>query len=76
VAQANFKNTLQIMRDLGFMIPDLFNLWLPWLELKEVARLRGGIVPRPSHLIASRDVGVAVASVFSLWLVCAFMIKQ
>ena len=61
---------------MGFMIPDLMHLWFPWLELREVARMRGGIVPRPSHLIATRDVIVAVSSVFGLWLFCALMIKQ
>ena len=64
------------MRDLGFMLPDLIHIWLPWLELREVARLRGGIVPRPSHLIATKDVAVAVSSVFALWLLCAVIIKQ
>lgn len=66
----------QVMRDLGFMIPDILHLYFPWQELKDLAKKRGGSVPRPSHLIATRDVAVAVSSVFTLWLFCALVVKD
>lgn len=60
----------QIMRDLGFMVPDLVHLVLPWYDLKELARRRN--LP-PSHLIKTNDFIVAVATVFTLWLVSALI---
>ncbi len=60
----------QVMRDLGFMVPDLLHLVIPWFELKEMATRRG--VP-PSHLIKDRDFALATAAVFALWLVCALI---
>jgi hypothetical protein len=41
----------QVMRDLGFMLPDILHLVIPWYELKEMAVRRG--VP-PSHLIKDK----------------------
>ena len=67
---------LQVMRDLGFMLPDLMNVWFSWLELREVARMRGGIVPRPSHLVATRDVIIAVFSVFALWIFSTTILRN
>jgi hypothetical protein len=63
------------MRDLGFMVPDVLHIVFPWFELREVARLRGGLVPRPSHLIKTADAVAASSSVFALWILC-MLIKQ
>ena len=60
----------QVMRDLGFMVPDVLHLLIPWFELKDMARRRG--VP-PSHLITNREFIIAVSSVFALWIVCVFI---
>ena len=60
----------QVLRDLGFMLPDLLHVWLPWLELKEVARRRR--VP-PSHLVKNVDFVVGAVSVLVLWVVCIFI---
>jgi len=60
----------QVMRDLGFMLPDVLHLLIPWFELKEMSRRRG--VP-PSHLIANREFVAAVGSVFTLWVVCVLI---
>lgn len=60
----------QVMRDLGFMLPDILHLLIPWFELKDMAKRRG--VP-PSHLISNREFIVAVGSVFALWIVCVLI---
>ena len=58
----------QILRDLGFMVPDLLHIWLSWLEMKEAGKKRG--CP-PSHLLKKNEVIVAFTSVMFLWLVIA-----
>lgn len=57
----------QILRDLGFMIPDLLHMWIPWLELRDMARRRR--VP-PSHLIKTEDFICASAFVALAWIIC------
>ena len=57
----------QVLRDLGFMLPDVLHLLLPWQELQIVGRRRG--VP-PSHLIPSYDFTLCAVAVFTLWLFC------
>ena len=64
------------MRDICFMIPDLMHFCFPFLQLRKVARMRGGIIPRPTPLIATCDLIVAGCSVFGLWLFCALVVKQ
>ena len=63
----------QVMRDLGFMIPDILHIILPWFELKQMAKERRGIKFPPSHLIATKDFVVATVTVLSLWLTCALI---
>ena len=63
----------QVMRDIGFMLPDILHIYLPWLELKQMAKERRGIKFPPSHLIATSDFTVATISVSCLWLICAFI---
>lgn len=60
----------QILRDLGFMVPDVLHILLPWAELRELAAKRR--VP-PSHLIADRDFAAAAVSVALLWILCALI---
>ena len=60
----------QVMRDMGFMIPDVLHLILPWQELQIVGRRRG--VP-PSHLISSQDFALCSGTVLILWLLCALL---
>jgi hypothetical protein len=50
---------------LGFMVPDLLHVFIPWQELKEMAWRRG--VP-PSHLIKNEDFVAAVVMVALMWL--------
>ena len=63
----------QVMRDIGFMLPDILHIILPWGELKQMAKERRGIRFPPSHLIATKDFIIATAIVFSLWIVCALI---
>lgn len=60
----------QVLRDLGFMLPDLLHVWLSWKELEDVGKRRG--VP-PSHLFKNQDVVLATASVSILWLLCVLI---
>ena len=60
----------QVLRDLGFMVPDILHIWLSWLEMKEVGKKRG--CP-PSHLLKNNEVIVAFTSVMFLWLVVALV---
>ena len=55
---------------MGFMVPDVLHLLIPWFEPKDMARRRG--VP-PSHLITNREFIAAVSSVFVLWIVCVLI---
>ncbi|TRY68245.1 hypothetical protein TCAL_05104 [Tigriopus californicus] len=57
----------QILRDLGFMIPDLLHMWIPWLELRDMAQRRR--VP-PSHLIKTEDFIGATVFVALAWMIC------
>ena len=63
----------QVMRDVGFMLPDILHIILPWFELKQMAKERRGIKFPPSHLIATNDFIIATASVLSLWITCALI---
>ena len=63
----------QVMRDLGFMLPDILHVILPWNELKQMAKERRGHKFPPSHLIATKDFSIATGAVLFLWLVCAFI---
>ena len=63
----------QVMRDVGFMIPDILHIILPWFELKQMAKERRGVKSPPSHLIATKDFVVATLAVLILWLICAFI---
>ena len=63
----------QVMRDIGFMFPDILHILLPWFELKQMAKERRGIKFPPSHLISTNDFIIATVSVLSLWLICAFI---
>ena len=58
----------QVLRDLGFMVPDILHLLLPWQELKIIGRRRGGVPP--SHLISSKDFTTCAISVAVLWIIC------
>ena len=63
----------QVMRDIGFMLPDILHIILPWLELKQMARERRGAKFPPSHLIANRDFIFASGTVLCLWIMCALI---
>jgi len=56
----------QILRDLGFMIPDILHIFLSWMELKDLAKRRG--CP-PSHLWRDKEVIAAASMVGILWLI-------
>ena len=62
-----------MMRDIGFMVPDVMHILLPWSELKQMAKERRGIKFPPSHLIATKDFIIATGAVLSLWVVCALI---
>ena len=55
----------QVLRDIAFLIPDLFHLILPYLELKKTSG-------RQADIKAS-DIAFATASVLALWIVSAFI---
>lgn len=61
------------MRDVGFMLPDILHIILPWFELKKMAKERRGAKFPPSHLIATNDFMFATISVLSLWIICALI---
>ena len=63
----------QVMRDIGFMVPDILHIILPWIELKQMAKERRGIKFPPSHLIATKDFIISTGIVLTLWLVCALI---
>jgi len=50
---------------LGFLAGDLAHLLLPWLELKEMAKMRG--IP-PSHTIKDKNAAIAAIGVLFLWM--------
>ncbi len=60
----------QVLRDLGFMIPDVLHVVLSWHELKDLAARRR--LP-PSHLIRTEDFVTASISVGFMWLVCVLI---
>lgn len=62
----------QVLRDLGFMAGDALHLWLPWQELRTLARQRG-LRGRPSHLVPDGDAAAAAAAVAGLWVVSALL---
>ncbi|XP_071747146.1 uncharacterized protein [Lepeophtheirus salmonis] len=56
----------QILRDIGFMIPDLLHVYLPWTELKKFARIHRKVPP--SHLITNTDATFSLCGIAALWL--------
>merc|ERR1719154_560856 len=54
----------QILRDVGFMLPDLLNIYLPIQELKEFARRRGS---PPSYLITNNLALSTLGTAASIW---------
>lgn len=63
----------QVLRDLGFMVPDILHIWLSWMELKDMAKKWG--CP-PSHLLRDKEVTTAFAGVACLWLVATFALPS
>ena len=61
----------QVMRDIGFMAPDILHLLLPWQELKIIGRRRR--VP-PCHLISSQDFAICALLVVALWIFCSLIL--
>jgi len=55
----------QILRDLGFMVPDLLNIYLPVQELKEVAGHRR---INPAYLVSNHLVVTLLAYIVGFWL--------
>ena len=60
----------QILRDLGFMIPDLLHIYLPFKELQKYASKRR---INPLYLISNKMVFLTVSSSFSIWLLSAIL---
>ncbi|XP_023220190.1 uncharacterized protein LOC111622105 [Centruroides sculpturatus] len=57
----------QILRDVGFMIPDLLHVALPLAELIKYAK---NIGMHPAHLISNTDFIGSLLFIFSFWLIC------
>lgn len=55
----------QVLRDLGFMLPDLLHIILPIKELQEVGRMKH---IHPAYLIPNSVVIYALAYIFGFWL--------
>ena len=61
----------QILRDIGFMIPDLLNIYLPIQELKEYARRRKAPA---SYLITNNLALSSLAGAASIWFISAIIL--
>ena len=61
----------QILRDLGFMGPDLLNIWLPIQELQIYAKRRKAPA---SYLITNKLALGALATTFSIWFISAIIL--
>ena len=61
----------QILRDLGFMGPDLLNIWLPIQELQIYAKRRKAPA---SYLITNKMVLGALGTAFSIWFISAIIL--
>lgn len=60
----------QVLRDILFMVPDLFHLLLPLLELRKLAKQKR----RPAtHLISNKQFFSSVFVVLFGWLVCLML---
>lgn len=57
----------QVLRDIGFMIPDLLHVFLPLAELIKYAKSIG--IPS-THLISNTDFVGSIIFIFSFWLIC------
>ena len=66
----NVSLFLQVLRDLGFMIPDILHIYLCWMELKDLAKRRG--CP-PSHLLRDKQVSTAIIMVGVLWFIAVML---
>lgn len=58
---------LQIMRDIAFMIPDLLNIVIPFVELKRQANKRR--LSSIFQVLNKHDIFIAIASIVILWLI-------
>ena len=61
----------QILRDLGFMGPDLLNIWLPIQELQIYAKRRKAPA---SYLITNKLAMGALGTSFSIWFISAIIL--
>ena len=61
----------QILRDVGFMVPDLLNIYLPIQELKVHAKRRR--VPA-SYLVTNNMALATLATAFSIWFISAIVL--
>ena len=61
----------QILRDLGFMGPDLLNIWLPIQELHIYAKRRKAPA---SYLITNKLALGAIVTTFSIWFISAIVL--
>jgi len=55
----------QVLRDIGFMLPDILHIVVPVMELKAFAKRRGRAA---AHLVTNKQAGAALVSVLTLWL--------
>ena len=61
----------QILRDLGFMGPDLLNIWLPIQELQIYAKRRKAPA---SYLITNKLALGALGTTLSIWFISAIIL--
>ena len=61
----------QILRDVGFMLPDLLNIYLPLQELQVYAKRKK--VPA-SYLISNKMALSTAGGAFSIWFVSAVIL--
>ena len=62
-----FENSLQVLRDVAFMVPDLLNIVIPFLELRRQAnKKRFSYI---SQLFNKNETFLAVFSIMVLWFI-------
>jgi len=60
----------QVMRDVGFMVPDLIHIFLPIQELKYIGKQRR---IHPAYLISNKLLITAIAYVAAFWVVLSIL---
>jgi len=62
----------QVLRDLGFMLPDLLHIYLPVRELQEYASRRRIVA---AYLISNKMAAVTLSTSVGIWFCSAFILQ-